>query len=235
MSFVLGNGCVNYLLKVHRHAPLCRAWRKHMAVRWKLALRVQALRAKMCRPVHSLRWSLPPLHAVCVCVRVHMYVRMWVYECVCVFAYMCVSVTVHVCICACVSVYLWVCECMSARVRTCAFLHVCVCVRANVWVHVCMCVCVYACVSAPVCMFAYVRVWGESPSALNWIIKCALLLSTLTYPPQRKREQTLAQDKLPIYTRPYEALCFPPITESPSLHTEDISFRRKKVFQRSGS
>ena len=95
---------------------------------------------------------------MCVCARVHTYVRGCVHMCmgVCVHVPVCACVCAGVCMymCVCVWVCMRVCQCV--RVYACVSVHVCVCRCVRVYVSACMCV--HACMCACVCVRAWVCV-----------------------------------------------------------------------------
>ena len=78
-----------------------------------------------------------PIHT---CLRMYVFLYVYMHLCLCVCVYVCM----HVCLCVCV--------------YACMFLCMCVCMYVCVYVcmHVCLCVCVYACMYA--CLFLLLSV-----------------------------------------------------------------------------
>ena len=127
----------------------------------------------------------PPQHlkkihpwGVCVCVREHVYVCIYVCLCmymhVCTFVYVCACVCMCVLVCAraCACIYVTMCAhvCVSVRVCTCmhAYVRVCACMCAHVCVHMCVCTCMHmyvcvnvscVCICVCVCTYTGICVW----------------------------------------------------------------------------
>ena len=103
---------------------------------------------------------------MCVCVFIHKYLRVNIYQYI--YTYLCVYVCVCICVCLCV------CVCVHIYTNICVLLHINIYIHMYVCVYVCVCVCVCVCVR--VCV-------GGLVSFFSFLSRCPCHKHTL-YPCQ---------------------------------------------------